>query len=106
MTKEHSDEEPGIVAVEYIDEGRTAQLDIRQVGGDVLRFTVPTRPLVASTVTSEHQPGEPEVQGPNSVPTGSRYDTSTENYADGSPNIPEPQWLQDEGIRMTRERGE
>lgn len=30
----------------------------------------------------------PEVEGPNSRPTGSRFDTSTEGYADGWPPTP------------------
>src|SRR5258708_14024146 len=30
----------------------------------------------------------PEVEGPNSMPTGSRFDTSTESYATGWPNTP------------------
>jgi hypothetical protein len=30
----------------------------------------------------------PEVEGPNSMPTGSRFDTSTEPYAAGFPSTP------------------
>jgi hypothetical protein len=37
---------PGIVEVEYLDAGNTALLHIRQFNGDVLKFTVPTMPLV------------------------------------------------------------
>jgi hypothetical protein len=40
------DDQPGIIAAELIEDGHTAQLDIRQVGGKIIRFTVPTEPLV------------------------------------------------------------
>jgi hypothetical protein len=42
------DLEPGIIDYEIIDDGNTALLHIRQVGGEVVKFTVPTRPLVES----------------------------------------------------------
>lgn len=35
-----------------------------------------------------HEGPVPEVTGPNSYPTGSRFDTSTESYADGWPDTP------------------
>lgn len=40
--------EPGIVSTEIIEDGNTALLHIRQVDGEILSFTVPTRPLVRS----------------------------------------------------------
>lgn len=51
-------------------------------------------------------PGEVAVQPPNSPPTGTRFDTSTEIYVGTSPDVPVPQWLMDEADKMARERGE
>lgn len=48
----------------------------------------------------------PSVVGPNSVPTGSRFETSTENYAAGSANIEVPAWLRAEAERFAKERAE
>jgi hypothetical protein len=42
-------------------------------------------------MTSEHIPpphAMPEVPGPNSFPTGERYDTSSDSYAAGWPDTP------------------
>lgn len=44
------------------------------------------------------------VVGPNSVPTGSRYETSTENYAAPFPYVPEPSFITELAERMRRAR--
>lgn len=55
---------------------------------------------------SNHEQGEPAVPAPNSIPTGSRFETSAESYAAGFPDVPEPQWLRADATRMASERGE
>lgn len=40
------------------------------------------------------------VDPPNSRPSGSRFNTSTENYVAGFPEIKPPQWLVDEAARF------
>lgn len=41
-----------------------------------------------------------EIEGSNSVPTGSRFETSTDNYCDGFPDLPVPDWLTEATRRM------
>jgi hypothetical protein len=49
-------------------------------------------------------PGLPSVPVPNSIPTGSRFGTSTESYAIGVPNLyPTPTWVA-EAVEMARVR--
>jgi len=43
---------PGIVSAEIIENGNAALLGIRQVGGEILKFTVPTIPLIELTAES------------------------------------------------------
>jgi hypothetical protein len=53
MSIEDSDNtKPGIVKAEIIEDGNTALLHIRQIGGEILKFTVPTRPLVEPEPTN------------------------------------------------------
>ena len=48
------DEKPGIISVEVIDERNMALLGIRQMNGEVLNFSVPTRPIIEPTSTPHH----------------------------------------------------
>jgi len=63
-------------------------------------------PVDAETVArkglpdSEHKPA---VMVPNSMPTGSRFGTSTESYAMGLPDSPSPSWVA-EAVQRRRQR--
>jgi hypothetical protein len=45
-----------------------------------------------------------QVIGPNSVPTGMRFETSKDSYCDGFPNVPEPEWMKREAKRFLEAR--
>lgn len=46
----------------------------------------------------------PEVVGPNPIPSGSRFETSTESYAAGFPHREIMSWSVSEAIRIRAER--
>lgn len=83
--------------------------DRLQPGCGATDATAPSPPPVVGD--TEGQDGQDEgpvekvsaiesVPGPNTVPTNGRYESSSDNYAAGYPEIAEPQWLLDVADRM------
>lgn len=49
MSEQDPTPEAGIIDIEYSQDGNNALLHIQQIGGEVMKFSVPTKPLVPAS---------------------------------------------------------